>query len=163
MVLNGKKSIKGFSDDWDAYWRNAQEAPDQKEGIIQDEALERFWLRSLNDVLSGLGETPAMLDMGTGNVPVIRFALAAAQSKIPPVKLQVIALDRSPAALGELRKRSGEISSLVANAGRSPFRDHAFDLLTSQFGIEYADIDALEEAARLMIAHKSHTQKTGEV
>ncbi len=144
--MNGRNSIKGFADDWDAYWRNARKTPSG----IQDEALERFWLRTFNDVLPGLGENPAMLDVGTGNGLVIRFALAAAQNRIPPTKLRVVALDRSPAALDTLRKRSGEISSVVADAGRSPFRDGVFDLLTSQFGIEYANIDAVEEAARLL-------------
>lgn len=148
--MNGKKSIKGFADDWDAYWRNAREAPGTREGGIQDEALERFWLLSFNDVLPGLGENPAMLDMGAGNGPVIRLALAAAQNRTPPVKLQPVALDRSPAALAELRKRSGEIPSVVADGGHSPFRNRAFDLLTSQFGIEYAGTGALEEAARLV-------------
>lgn len=54
------------------------------------------------------------------------------------------------AALVELRKRSGEIPSVVADAGRCPFRNHVFDLLASQFGIEYASIDAVEETARLV-------------
>lgn len=61
-----------------------------------------------------------------------------------------IGVDNSLAALAELRARDGSVLGVVADARRIPLRDRSCDIVTSQFGIEYAGPDAVEEVARLL-------------
>ncbi len=135
---------------WDAYWRNAQSAAAHKDGGPQDEALERFWLQLFKTVFPALQSAPCMLDLACGNGAVARFALTSTGALREGVELSVCGVDESPAALVEMRKRQAGLYGVAANALFLPFRDAAFDLVTSQFGMEYAGPDVFTEAARVV-------------
>ena len=81
---------------------------------------------------------------------VVRFALRSAERLGAGARLVITALDGSHSALAELRRRHPGIRCVVADAVRAPFPDGAFDVVTSQFGLEYAGQAALPEAARLV-------------
>jgi ubiquinone/menaquinone biosynthesis C-methylase UbiE len=136
--------------DWDAYWRNAGLAPALRDGGPQDEALDRFWSDFLDQAIARAGAPPRMLDIASGNGAVVRFALRSAERRRGASDLDITGLDSSPAALAELRRRHTAIRCVVADATRTPFRDRAFDIVTSQFGLEYAGPGAIAEAARLV-------------
>ena len=91
-----------------------------------------------------------MLDIACGNGAVMRFALAARQSSGPNSDLHISGIDESPAALEEMRKRHPTLCGIAANAALLPFHDGAFDLVTSQFGMEYAGPNVFAEAARVV-------------
>ena len=136
--------------DWDAYWRNARSAAAHKDGGPQDEVLERFWLQLFEKVFPSFQAAPRMLDIACGNGAVTRFALASGQSLGPNSDLHISGIDESPAALEEMRKRHPVLCGIAANAALLPFQDGAFDLVTSQFGMEYAGPDVFAEAARVV-------------
>jgi SAM-dependent methyltransferase len=136
--------------DWDAYWRNAGLAPALRDGGPQDEALDRFWTDFLDRAIAGAGTPACMLDIASGNGAVVRFALRSAERLRRQSDLGITGLDSSPAALAELRRRHPAIRCVVADATRVPYRDRAFDIVTSQFGLEYAGPGAIAEAARLV-------------
>lgn len=142
--------MAGFARDWDAYWRNARSGSERKEGGAQDAALEGFWMKHFQAVLPALGPEPQMLDLGAGSGPVIRFALASVSAVGSDSDLHVFALDSSAAALAELRERHRRAACVAADAAYCPFEDRTFDLVTSQFGLEYAGPAAITEAARLV-------------
>ena len=60
------------------------------------------------------------------------------------------AADISAEALDALRNRIPGTTTVVCPADKVPYQDHMFDLVVSQFGIEYAGIEAFGEAARLV-------------
>ena len=136
--------------DWDAYWRNAQSAAAHKDGGPQDEVLERFWLQLFEKVFPTFQAMPRMLDIACGNGAVPRFALASLSSLGQDVDLHISGLDDSHAALVEMRKRNSKLCGIAANSALLPFQDRAFNLVTSQFGMEYAGADVLAEVARVV-------------
>ena len=136
--------------DWDAYWRNARSAAAHKDGGPQDEVLERFWLQLFGKVFPSFQAAPRMLDIACGNGAVTRFALVSRKSLDPDCELHISGVDESPAALEEMRNRDPVLCGIAADAAQLPFQDGAFDLVTSQFGMEYAGLDVFAEAARVV-------------
>lgn len=136
---------------WDAYWRNARSAAAHKDGGPQDEVLERFWMQLFKQVFASFHAKPGLLDIACGNGAVPRFALTTAQSLADDINLHICGIDESPAALQEMCKRHPLLSGIAASALQLPFQDGVFDLVTSQFGMEYAGADVIAEAARVLM------------
>lgn len=129
--------------DWDVYWRGTHEKAAHQGGGAQDAALEAFW-RELFDRHLGAYEQPRLLDLASGNGAVTGFA-----AKSCPAAL-LHATDASEYALRSLRERFCACRCTVADALRPPFATGSFDIVASQFGLEYAGIDALGQAAELV-------------
>ena len=131
---------------WEAYWRLTREASALKDGGPQDEALARFWRAVLARIA---GRLPIrVLDVACGNGAVTSAAYEAASG--PAGALEAIGTDRAGAAIAAYRGRFPGVLAAVADAARLPFPDLSFDVVASQFGIEYAGLPAFGEAARLV-------------
>lgn len=89
-----------------------------------------------------------IVDVACGNGAVTRVAIGIAQSA--GVQLDMHCVDCSSGAVGELQKQYPSVTALVCNALQLPYSDKSFDLVVSQFGIEYAGEAAFLEAARLV-------------
>ncbi|NKB37343.1 MAG: methyltransferase domain-containing protein [Gammaproteobacteria bacterium] len=137
------------ADNWDAYWQNARSAAAHSDGGPQDEALEKFWLGLFEQVTPTLKSDSLIVDIACGNGAVARFALASLNSNN---NIEIVGIDESAAAVLEMRKRSPEITALSASALQLPLRDGVVDFLTSQFGMEYAGSQVLNELMRLLPA-----------
>ena len=146
----GHKSRDGHGGDWDAYWQNAASASAHKQGGPQDEVLERYWLGFFAEILPRLEIDSRMLDIACGNGAVPGFACGVLRDLGRVGDAAVYGLDGSPAALGEMRRRHPGIQGLAAHGASLPFRDNSLDLVSSQFGLEYAGADAVMEAARVV-------------
>ncbi|MGE0357458.1 MAG: class I SAM-dependent methyltransferase [Burkholderiales bacterium] len=132
---------------WDAYWRLAPQAPALSVGGGQDAALSRFWAGVF--ARGGAGRPArSVLDFACGNGAVTGFAIEAGGDAGGGPSL--FGADGAPAAIEAFRTRFPGAGAIVAEARRMPFADGAFDIVASQFGIEYAGIGAIEEAARLV-------------
>jgi ubiquinone/menaquinone biosynthesis C-methylase UbiE len=131
------------ADDWDVYWTGTHENAAHKEGGAQDVVLARFWSEFFGSNLGG-DEPQRLLDLACGNGAVVGFALQVAPQTI------TTCLDYSVSAVMELRKRYPEVSCIAGDAQHTPFSQGSFDIVASQFGIEYAGIDAIDEAACLV-------------
>ena len=136
------------ADGWEGYWRSTREAAAHKAGGPQDEVLARFWTGFFESTLPNY-PYPRLLDVGCGNGAVVRFVFDTAKH-LGIAQPSVYGLDRSSAALTEFHKRFPSSSGIVADARQMPFGDGVFDLVASQFGVEYAGIDAIGHAARLV-------------
>lgn len=87
-----------------------------------------------------------VLDIGTGNGAVIEYL-----SQAPGVKLEnAICVDVSAAAINIVQERFPAVAGVVADAKSIPLENGQYDLITSQFGIEYAGAAAIDEAIRLL-------------
>ena len=137
-------------DSWDAYWRNARSAAAHQDGGPQDEVLEQFWTRLFRQVFPNLQTGASLLDIACGNGAVPRFALATATETLTDKSIRVYGVDESAAALQEMRKRHASLGGIAANALHLPFRNAEFDLVSSQFGMEYAGTDVFIEVARVL-------------
>ena len=130
--------------DWDRYWQGTWEAAAHQDGGPQDRALEAHW-RQFFCGREPSGNYRRLLDVAAGNGAVQRYC---EQLKIPIA--QRFALDYSVSALRNLQQRYPAVACIAADGARPPFREGLFDLVVSQFGIEYAGPVAMEQAGRLL-------------
>ena len=128
---------------WDTYWRGTHENAAHREGGPQEPVLSGFWTDFFRRELA-LRADPAVLDLACGNGAVTGHARSVAPG------LQVYCSDYSLSALLELERRHPGCTCLVADAARLPLAAASFDLVVSQFGLEYAGEAALGEAAALL-------------
>lgn len=133
---------------WDEYWRRTREAAAHRGGGPQVAVLERFWSSFFSEAFAR-SRNARLLDVACGNGALTRLALEASRQS-PGVVPFIVAIDRSLAALRDFGKRFASVPRLLADARRIPFPDGSFDIVASQFGLEYAGVDAVEEASRIL-------------
>lgn len=129
---------------WDRYWQGAGDGGNRAGGVQLPQAAT-FW----QQVFTGLagGREPArVLDLGCGDGAVIGHAQAA----LSPGSTYFVCADASAAAVREVTRKFPQARGVVADAAHSPFRAASFDAVTSQFGVEYAGVDAITRAAGLV-------------
>lgn len=127
-----------MSEAWSRYWARETSgaclpgAPP----AVQD-ALIGTWKR----VFGGCSAGVRVLDLASGGGSVLKILLESTQTS---VAIGIDAADVGPAAAA-LGVRGG------IDAKELPFADGSFDLVTSQFGIEYCGRAAWAEAARVLV------------
>lgn len=137
---------------WTRYWATGQlhSCAGSFEGNY-DGALAGFWAA----VLDGLQPAGRLLDVASGNGPIPRLLVDrhadAAGRSCEAVDLADVApawLDAVPAPWsGRVRFHGGVAAEAL------PFPEAAFDVVTSQFGIEYSELErSLPEAVRVLRA-----------
>ena len=126
---------------WDDYWRqkgteNANCLPCANAEI--DGVLEKWWHNFANQ----LGKKAQIVDFATGNGIVLQRILA----KRRDVKaVGIDAANELPKPSGKYRLRSG------INMEKTPFGNKSVDAITSQFGIEYGDLEKIvAETSRII-------------
>jgi ubiquinone/menaquinone biosynthesis C-methylase UbiE len=146
--LNEPANSPSFTDDWDSYWRGTQEAALPSSGGAQDKALSVFWTKFFREEFPR-HEKPRLLDTACGNGAVTGFALQVAKS-IESVELTVSCMDYSKSAIEALEQKYPGVQGVTCDASETPFADGDFDIVASQFGLDYAGAAAFDEAARLV-------------
>ncbi|MBF7072436.1 class I SAM-dependent methyltransferase [Glaciecola sp. MH2013] len=114
---------------WDLYWQSGiiNSCVTQSDELV-DNALFVFWTSHL----SRLPQTPKVLDLATGNGAVVHL-LHKAESK-----LQLTGIDRAKiVSASQHDEHSPQFLSNI-DITQTPFKNQSFDLITSQFGVEYA-------------------------
>jgi len=130
-------SEKGWSD----YWQK-----DSADGEVfvnaegeRHPALAEFWLAQF----VSLKEGARVLDLASG--------AGSIYAHLPEEHtFRLSATDISDVALQALLERFPGVSTVVCSADAIPLDDGSFDAVVTQFGAEYAGIDAFAEAARLL-------------
>ncbi|MEP5765769.1 MAG: class I SAM-dependent methyltransferase [Halieaceae bacterium] len=102
------------------------------------------WRDLLRPLLSQRSEVN-LLELACGNGELSELALQAA-----PGKLSCVGVDLAMGALGSLRQRLPTVLAVAADLKQTPFADGSFELVVSQFGVEYAGLPGFQEAARLL-------------
>jgi len=137
---------------WDTYWQGAVAGDALQSGGFQHPAFAAIWQDAISEFLTAhASDESRFLDIGTGAGAVIE-----ALSKVSGAKLEnVSCVDVSAAAIDAVKNRFSAITGIVADAGAIPLESESYDLITSQFGIEYAGPTAIDEAARLLATNGS--------
>lgn len=141
MTTTGEPSV---SDSWDTYWQGTRDADSYASGGARHPAITAFWNESLPPFLAS--ERLRVLDIATGSGAVVE-SLFRIVSDSPP---DITCVDISAAAVENVSKRYPSVTTVVSDARKVPLESAGYDLVTSQFGIEYAGTDAFDEAARLV-------------
>ncbi len=130
---------------WDTYWHGTGGADAFTAGGASHPALQQFWSEFFERW--GLRYAAAnYVDVATGNGAVLETALRVLDGG----KTTVSCVDVAPAAIENVTERFPGVNGIVADAAAMPVDDGAYDIVTSQFGVEYAGAEAVFEAARLV-------------
>ena len=130
---------------WNAYWQGTGAIGAFSSGGANHPAILAFW----NDFFNSIKQTyanPSLLDIASGNGAVIERALEVFEG----TPIQISCADVSEAAISNIQSRFESVEGLVTDARSISLPDGAFQLVTSQFGVEYAGPEAITEATRLL-------------
>jgi len=144
-MTDPKTTTSPVARNWDAYWHGTADAGAFSGGGASHPAVLAFWNEFFQFVNEESGDL-AMIDLASGNGAVVEGALAF----FGEGKARITCVDISEAAIENIRSRFPGVSGMVADAGSVPLDSGSFDIVSSQFGIEYAGIEAIDEAARLV-------------
>lgn len=137
-------------DAWEGYWRHTGEAAAHRAGGRHEPLLRLFWADLFAELLGG-AHALRILDVACGNGATLGYLYQAAGAReMATDEVFAVGLDGSVAALRDLRKRLPQVIPVAADARNPPFADHTFDIVFSQFGIEYGGCEAVVAASRLV-------------
>ncbi len=141
-------SLPSSEHDWDVYWAGTQQAAAHQDGGAQDKVLGDFWLAFFKQHILSI-DRPRVLDIACGNGAVSNYLHESAKNLSNKI-VTSHCLDYSQAAVAQLKKRLPHVLGVSANANQTPFQNGTYNLVVSQFGLEYAGLSALPEALRLI-------------
>lgn len=130
---------------WDTYWQGTGDVGAFSASGVSHPTIAAFWRNFFSEVASG-GQMTQLLDVATGNGAILETALSILKAE----KTSITCVDISVAAIENVEKRFPGTQGVVADARSIPLDSEQFDLVTSQFGVEYAGLEAVGEAARLV-------------
>ncbi len=134
-----------IANNWDTYWHGTGDIGAYSSGGVNHPAILTFWDEFFQGVEQGYTK-PKIIDIASGNGAVVERALATFGDELP----DFTCLDVSDAAITNIRERFPQVKGLVTDARCIPLDSGSFDIATSQFGVEYAGLEAINEAARLL-------------
>ena len=145
-MMDEKSEPLPVIESWDTYWQGAQASAAYTGGGSSHPLVLSFWDDYFRDVRDRDGE-PKIIDIASGNGAVAASASKAFAGALP----EFTCLDVSSAAIRMLEKRFSGVHGVVADATAIPLDSASYDIATSQFGLEYAGLEALDEVTRLIV------------
>jgi len=140
-----KSGTSQTADSWDTYWQGMGDSGGFSRGGVNHPAILAFWDEFFQTVKRDYA-TPKIIDIASGNGAVLERALTTFGDELP----DFTCLDVSAAAITNIQNRFPQVNGVVTDTRAIPFDSGSFDIVTSQFGVEYAGLDAINEAARLL-------------
>jgi ubiquinone/menaquinone biosynthesis C-methylase UbiE len=130
------------SDYWTKYWQQGHLTSFGNE-FAQNYTgeLKQLWL----DFFNQLDDKSMILDIGTGNGALIDFALQCDKSFV------ITGIDTATLTVPEALSTSNNVTFIEqTNTENLPFADQQYDVVISQFGLEYANLEkAISELLRV--------------
>lgn len=136
-------SSPGVVDDWDRYWKGSRDGAAFSSGGISHPAVSAFWTVFF---LAADPQQARIIDVAAGTGSVV-----AAAQQVGRNPEDFICIDTSSAAITTLCAQYPGVQGVVADALSIPLADNSLDFATSQFGVEYAGVKAVDEMVRLLV------------
>lgn len=143
--MNTESEHAPLIESWDSYWQGAMTSDAYTGGESTHPLVLGFWRDYFQNV-DGCEDKPRIIDIASGNGAVVSCATGVFRESLP----EFTCLDVSDSAINMLEERFPGVQGLVADAANIPLDSASYDVATSQFGLEYAGPDALDEVARLI-------------
>lgn len=142
---NQNSKSSQVANSWDTYWQGTGDVGAYSSGGVNHPLILAFW----DDLFLHLKQqyqVAKIIDIASGNGAVLERAKAAFDHQ----QADITCLDVSEAAIKNIRERFPRVHGIVANARDIPLDSCGYDIAFSQFGVEYAGIEAISEVARLL-------------
>ena len=127
---------------WNEYWLGDDAVSATQRA---SELFRGLWREWLTDVFSN-NSNARLLDAACGAGAVTHEAIAVAEAM--KARPDIVCVDIAPAAVAKLADLP--VTALAADASDLPFEPEEFDALVSQFGVEYAGVEAVSSLGRLL-------------
>lgn len=144
-MTNDESQALPVIESWDSYWQGAQSSGAYTGGGSSHPLVTSFWTHFFL-IEKDRKLTPRIIDIASGNGAVVDCANTVFEGQLP----EFTCLDVSESAIRILEKRFPGVQGIVADAASIPLDSASFDIVTSQFGVEYAGLEALDEITRLL-------------
>ena len=144
MSGNGA-DISQSSGSWDTYWRGSENTGAYSAGGTSHPVIVAFWQEFFGSV-SANHEPHNIVDIASGSGAILDNAVQVFGEELP----DFTCVDISESAIRSIRERYPAITGITADARDIPLPSAEFTIATSQFGLEYAGLDAIDEALRLI-------------
>ncbi|MDJ0812707.1 MAG: class I SAM-dependent methyltransferase [Woeseiaceae bacterium] len=145
MASDSNSDAPKSNGNWDSYWSGAGGAAAFSADGADHPALVGFW-KEIFEMAGRDKPAPRIIDLASGNGAVIAHALDV----FAEGAANITSVDLSEQAVTRIRERFPGVTGVVADAAQVPLESDSYDVVTSQFGIEYAGAQAVDEALRLL-------------
>ncbi|QHJ13655.1 hypothetical protein FX988_03924 [Paraglaciecola mesophila] len=133
---------------WESHWQKTNDTAAFEESTPLHNYLQKHWSFFLKQTISPHNDTK-LVDLACGKGTVSE--LAVSQGKAASTSsLEIHCVDASFSAVQNIAKRLGITAACQADCASLPYQNNSFDLVVSQFGIEYAPIHSSSEFARIL-------------
>ena len=130
---------------WDQYWQGDTLGHAYNRQGESQPALQEFWLSQFNDLLKDRTEL-SMVDLACGNGALTHLIHELPYDGI----LAQTCIDVSEAALANVQSQRPRVQTVQSDLQSIDLKAASFDLVVSQFGVEYAGSDAFLRAIELV-------------
>ena len=130
---------------WNTYWQGTGDVGAFTAGGVSHPDISAFWSNFFAS--TARQDQPIQhLDVATGNGAILAIASAILDANTTTMTC----VDISAAAIKNVEQRFPGVTGIVADGLSIPLESGLYNLVTSQFGIEYAGPAAMNEAARMV-------------
>ncbi|WP_166424961.1 class I SAM-dependent methyltransferase [Paraglaciecola sp. 20A4] len=134
-----------LTNEWDNHWRKTSDRAAHSADAIHDRVIERHWLSTLG---ASTFNNKRVLDLASG--PGALLEVVRKSQPQTDYEMQYYSVDLSKTALQQIKSAYPTSDVVRADCANLPFFANSFDLVISQFGIEYAGHDAFFECSRVL-------------
>ena len=144
-MTDDKSDFTPIAESWDTYWHGAQHGAAYCGGGTSHPLVLSFWDEFFKKIRDQYN-TPKIIDIASGGGAIVESAKSAFDGQLQ----EFTCLDISDSAISMLEQRFPGVHGIVADACAIPLDSATYDIVTSQFGIEYAGLEAIDEVVRLI-------------
>ncbi|WP_339768947.1 class I SAM-dependent methyltransferase [uncultured Paraglaciecola sp.] len=134
------------TNEWEKHWIKTSDTAAHASNAIHDRVTQHYWKSNLKSCIL---KNNQVLDLASG-----RGALLDIVRSCQPFQtdhgMQYCSVDLSKTALQKIKSVYPKSNVVRADCAKLPFPSNSFDLIMSQFGIEYAGLDAFFECSRVL-------------
>lgn len=138
------KGSQQSRDSWDTYWHGAERGDAFTGGGSRHPSIGRFWETVFGNVARGR-KSLRLVDIAGGSGSVVERATNGLGERLE----ELACVDLSPSAMKLLEQRFPGVRAVVADARNTGLESGRYDVVTSQFGMEYAGLESINEMMRL--------------
>lgn len=146
MFNNVYTQSSSRANEWEKHWSRTSDTAAHASNAIHDRVIERYWLSSLN---ISTFKNKQVLDLAAGRGALLEIMIKY-HSLQTADGIQYCSVDLSQTALQQIKLKYPTSEVVRADCAQLPFSTNSFDLVMSQFGIEYAGLDAFFECSRIL-------------